>query len=362
VKAAAAVAAKTAEASNAKPDPGGDWGGLPAAVMASRCGAVNNQLTKSADAESVLTIVKEQFEILNGVNAATALHRIAAHLKKNRPDRDRVLRDERFLMLIDAAVEKAPSFNPRSVSDMLWSCATLRYFPPPMLTPLLSQVAVHLETRAFEAQHLSLIVWSLAQLECKPVRLLEQIEELTVKMLGGFNPQNCANILWGFAKLNYKPNALMAPMTAKMSEDSFLSKMKPVEVSDTAFAVAVLGCSEAHGPLLSALATRAEASTQLDRFSSRQLVMLVWSHARLGLRPPQLESWVEAIREAHERQTMLAQDKKNLEAALGRFGEDASWLRPPKEAEEEEEPQPTELELIRERLAREKEAKQGKWE
>ena len=104
------------------------------------------------------------------------------------------------LLLIDAAIERAPKSNPRSVSDTIWSCATLRYLPPRMLTPLLSQVSHNLDKTAFEAQHLSLITWSLAVLECKPVRLLERIEALTVKLLHTFNPQNCANIMWGFAK------------------------------------------------------------------------------------------------------------------------------------------------------------------
>ena len=339
-------------------DPVEDWGGLPAAVLASRCGALNNQLSKAADADTVLALVQDNEAILNSVNVATALHRIASYLKTARAERDRVLRDERFLLLIDAAIERAPKSNPRSVSDTIWSCATLRYLPPRMLTPLLSQVSHHLDKTAFEAQHLSLITWSLAVLECKPVRLLERIEALTVKLLHTFNPQNCANIMWGFAKLNYPPVALLGPMTAKMSDPGFLKRFKPVEVSDAAFAFAVLGSPEAHTPLMGAFATQVEG--QLDRYSSRQLVMLLWSHARVGVRPAQLASWVGEIRMAHERYPLLAQDEKNLRAALGRFEEDATWLDP-LQKESEPEPEPTEIEKIRNKIAADKAAKDGTW-
>ena len=342
-------------------DTAADWGGLPAAMLASRCGAINNQITKAVDAESVLSIVEKHHEILNSVNTATALHRIASYLKKARAERDRVLRDKRFLLLVDQAIERSVKSNARSVSDLMWSCATLRYLPPPMLTPLLSQIAVHLERSTFEAQHLSLIVWAFAVLECKPVRLLEQIEAQSIVQLGAFNQQNCANLLWGFAKLNFKPIKLMAPMTTKLLEANFLQRLKPVEVSDAAFAVAMLGSKESQGELMAAFSSLAQPDTQLDRFSSRQLVMLIWAHARLGLRPVQLGSWLDEIRRAHEVQPLIAQDKKNLEAALGRFGEDAEWLNPPQEGEDEE-PEVSEIEQIRAQIEAEKAAKYGTWQ
>ena len=82
-----------------------------------------------------------------------------------------------------------------------------------MLKPLLTQVAEHLQRSAFEAQHLSLIAWGLAVLECKPVKLLELMEQSTIKQLGAFSTQNCANLLWGFAKLGYQPTALLPRIT-----------------------------------------------------------------------------------------------------------------------------------------------------
>ena len=173
-------------------DPSSDWGGLPAAVAASRSGALNGQLVGAVDAEGVLKLTVANAAQLNSVNIATALHRIAAHLKRSRAQRDRVLRDDRFLALLDATEARASECNPRSVSDILWAFATLQHFPATMLKPLLTQVAVHLEASAFEAQHLALIVWSFAVLELKPVKLLDAIERSALRQLQSLNPQNCA--------------------------------------------------------------------------------------------------------------------------------------------------------------------------
>ena len=82
------------------------------------------------------------------------------------------------------------------------------------------------------------------------MRLLERIEELTLHNLPSFNTQNCANVLWGFAKLNYVPSALLPAISTQLAEVSFLAEMKPVEISDVAFAIALVGSREEHEPLM----------------------------------------------------------------------------------------------------------------
>jgi len=330
-----AAAAKRKKRAPAAADPSADWGGLPAAIVASKCGAINSKLVKSADAETVLKLTVTNAEQLNSVNAATALHRIAGHLKRSRAQRDRVLRDRRFDDLLNTIERLAPRCNPRSVSDILWAFATLQHWPPSMLRPVLTQVAVHLEANAFEAQHLALIVWAFAILELKPVKLLERIESAALGQLKYFNGQNCANLLWGFAKLNYKPLTLLGPMSQRLAEPAFLSAMKPVEITDAAYALAVVGTREAQGELMGAFATRALPDTLLSSFSSRQLVLLTWAFARMSVRPEPLALWVAEIQAAHERQPLLAGDQRNLEVALERFGEDTTWLHPPKEEVDE---------------------------
>lgn len=378
-----------------------DWGGLPAAIAASQSGALNNQLVKATDAEGVLALIAQNGAKLSSVNVATALHRLAGHLKRDRARRDAVLRDSRFLALIDATIELADKLSPRSVSDVMWGCATLQHWPPTMLKPVLTQARTHraapvrrrpratppraaptpgppaAATAAGRLPPPEVRIRGAAPLAhplvlCGPrvqagapaarrsgasrapqrrharpparpvqVRLLEMMEASTVKQLGAFNRQNCANVLWGFAKLNHRPTALMPCMCDRLIEPEFLDGLKPVEVADTAYALSVLGTAESEGPLLEALAARAEPETLLERFSSRQLVTMVGSFARFERRPAQLGSWLEQIERAHARQPLLGVDRKSLEAALGTFGEAAEWLHPPKpEADDEGEKAP----------------------
>lgn len=337
----------------------GDWFGLPGAIKASQYSKINTEFVEADSAEALLRIFDQNRKTLNSVNVATALHHLAKLLKRSRAQRDRVLLDPRFLALIDAVILRAPECNPRSVSDVLWACATMQHWPPTMLKPVLMQMAAHLESGAFEAQHVSLIVWSLASLGCKPTVLLAKLEETAVKRLGYFNMQNRANVLWGFAKLNFKPEQLLPELCDEIRRPEVLLMAKPVEIADISFALASLGYADA--PLLLSLAGRAAPQTMLDKFSSRQLVTLLWSFAKTGVELPAelVEAWVARVREQHSVQPLLAQDKLNCERSLEKLGQDTSWLHPPPaEAEEAEEAsEPSELERIRERIAAEKAAK-----
>jgi len=211
-------------------DVGGPIGALIDAVAASKCGSINQLLVKAHDKESVLGLVTEYSKLMNAVNIATSMHRLASIEKRNRAERDALLRDPRFESLLDAVVKRSEEFTARQTADLLWSCATLRHWPPMLLKPILTRVVHHLERRTFEPHHLSILTWALATLECKPVRLLEAIEKQASTSCSGFNPQNCANLLWGFAKLR-QPTATLLPAVAKcLKSDNMLGECKPVEV------------------------------------------------------------------------------------------------------------------------------------
>lgn len=115
-------------------------GGLPGAIKASKCGAINHQIMQHNDLAKLLEFVHSKRTELNGVNIASAIHRLAVHSKFDRAGRDKVLRDPRFEWLITSATEQAPQLNPRSVSDIIWACATMRHWPPTILKPILTQV------------------------------------------------------------------------------------------------------------------------------------------------------------------------------------------------------------------------------
>lgn len=336
-----------------------DWGGLPGAVKASKAGAINNQMVQAADTDTILRLVVDNYDTLNGVNVATAMHHLARLTKFKRAERDAVLRDPRYLKLLDGAVERVPECHARAIADILWSCGTMTEFPPLLLKPVLTQVAKYLEVGGFEPQHLSIMVWSFATLGVKPVKLLEGIEARALENVKGFNTQNCANILQGAAKLKYPASDLLPAISSMLLQNGLVEQCKPVEVADLAFAVAMLddgaSSTRAQGeapPLLTALAGRARHSSNLAAFSSRQLVTVMWAYAKLDLQPDgaALGEWVAHVQQGHARTPLLAADLRNCDVALTKLGQDTAWLHPEQEGEEEEAAVP-EIDTIREKLA-----------
>merc|ERR1712087_74063 len=275
---------------------------------------------------------------MNAVNMATALHRIAARNKLKRARRDQLLRDERFIELVEMLTQQSSdTFASRSIADLLWSFATLQYWPPTLLLPMLTSIDEQLKRDAFEAQHLSTVVWALAKLQCKPVRLLERIETQAISRLSGMTMQNFANLLWGFATLNYRPLNLIMPFCSELVASGLVATAKPVEVADTAYALAKIAAGEdilykrKFEDILLTLAQRAAPEAALADFSSRQLVILISAFTHLEatavLPAGRLDAWIAAARNAHMAKSLLAADATQLEEALGRIGKDASWIK-----------------------------------
>lgn len=302
----------------------------PQAAEINPCVLINARIKKAKDDEAVLKLVDESDDF-NAINMATALHRLAVMNKRQRARRDALLRDRRFQSLIDSTVERTSEFNSRGVADVLWSCATLQHWPSTLLVPVLTSVSAILDEDMCEAQHLSTMVWALARLECKPVRLLERIEVQAIPRLSSMNVQNCANLLWGFAKLNYRPAKLLPPLSTQLLKPEMLADAKPVEVADLAYALGMLGPSGEHTALLVALGARAAPEAILDAFSSRQVVTLIWAMTKLQatdeLPEGLLDAWVAAVRTAHERTPLLATDARNLERTLLALGRDVEWIK-----------------------------------
>ena len=293
---------------------------------------LHEEIGRAEDNGEVLRLyfLEQNYEGTNAASSvAAALHRLAVINKRRRAGRDALLRDRRFEELVDAVIEHAAEMNARSVADVLWSCATLQHWPATLLKPILTAVVRHLGTGAFEGKHLSTMVWSLARLQCKPVRLLEQMEEQAIPQLPKMEMQNCANLLWGFANLNYPPSKLLPELSTTLLTPGMLSSAKPVEVADCAAALKLIAGPGEHIELLSGLAEQA-AGGCLPRYTSRQLVVLLsaFTHLRAieALLEGQLDAWVDAVRAAHEATPLLAHDSKSLEASLESLGLDASWI------------------------------------
>lgn len=294
--------------------------------------SIMGRLNKARDTNTVLNIVEKEAATMTGVELARALHKLAGNNKRRRASREALMRDRRFDALIDAIVAcPVDELTSHSVADILWSCATLQQLPPRLLMPSLTSVAAQLEAEAFDGPQLARVVWSLARLETKPTKLLVRIEEQAITRFDGMNPQNFANLLWGFAKLNYQPKTLMPHISDALLAPGKIETAKAVEVADLAYALRDLAKPGEIDALLTALALRATPETALRDLSSRQLCKLVDCYATLEatemLPDGLLDAWIGVIKVAHADTPLMARDGASLERALGRLGIDSVWIK-----------------------------------
>ena len=63
------------------------------------------------------------------------------------------------------------------------------------------------------------------------VNLLVAIEDQAKVACAEFNPQNCANLLWGFAKLRQPTATLLPAVMKRLQNEKIFLQCKPVEVS-----------------------------------------------------------------------------------------------------------------------------------
>jgi len=302
----------------------------PAAPPVTPPAAFDVKLTRSKSTKGVLNLVEKNTHALNAANCATALHQLAVINKHQRAGRDALLRDARFEQLLRSMIDRSSELTARSVSDVLWSLATLQHWPSWMLVPVLTVLNSELDKGAFEARHMATATWALGKLETKPVRLLEKIETQVKPQLGALDNTKIAQLMWGFAALKYRPPTLL-PELATVVTDEMIRGALPVEISSLAFAVGEFAQPHENDDLLLTLARGASPDAALPRFSSRQLVTMLDVYAKLDaasqLPSGLLDAWVLAVRTAHEARPLMAQDARTLEAALASLEIDASWVK-----------------------------------
>jgi len=302
---------------------------------------ISRSLAAAKDNEAILSIVDDKFDALNGINAAMALHRLAMINKRQRVSRDALLRDSRYQQrVIPAAIKQHKRFNARSATDVLWSCATLQDWPPELLMPALTAVALNLDKEAYNGGQLCMTVWSLGKLvdlkltTMRPTKLLERIEVQAAARLTEMNIQNVANLMWGFSKMKYFPTEVLKQLPDALKSSGIVDGAKAVEVTDLTFALGEFGevDRKESTELMLALAQRASPDAgQFEQFSSRQLVKLIAAHAKLGMTnklPDGLhDAWISTVKREHSAKPLMARDSDALERVLDGLGIDSSWIK-----------------------------------
>eukprot|EP00873_Tetraselmis_striata_P017633 jgi/Tetstr1/437897/TSEL_026528.t2 len=211
-------------------------------------------------------------------------------------------RDEALLHALAAqSVAVAHQFTPQGISMTVYAFALQRFSHDVLLTSLAEEV-VHRDLADFEPQNFANIIWGFAKLGHDPAPALDCLAREVAERLPSFSGQELFNIVWAFARLRRPPPAPLLEVTAaEMSRR--VGELNCQELANTAWAYARL---DAHQPRLFD-ALYAAAADRLPAFDLQHLVNLLWAlavtgHDAQGMLPKllrELDHRVEGMRPQH---------------------------------------------------------------
>ena len=186
---------------------------------------LNKALCRVRSPDDVLSTVVNFGYNFDGINCATALHRLA----KAGTARERVLRDERLPVLLAYVQAHLAGMDGDALAITIWSCARLGVDPDAFFDEHQEQVLFFAE--GLSAQNLSNALWGYARALQRFPRLRGRLKvgpELK-RQVGAkhmqLNGQELATVAWALAKLDLRPDrallhALQAGARARAPEMS----------------------------------------------------------------------------------------------------------------------------------------------
>mmetsp|Transcript_86790 Transcript_86790/g.201942 ORF Transcript_86790/g.201942 Transcript_86790/m.201942 type:complete len:873 (+) Transcript_86790:133-2751(+) len=290
--------------------------------------AINRQITLAAeqgDVVKLLDTAQAHLQAMNGINLATAFHRVAKLAVRGAGDKqmEQVKQMQTFQDLLGAIVghilghslwhqdktsasEAAGEMPVQCMSIVSWSCATLQIRHKPLLMTIAGITARHLSE--FKPYELSNLLWAYAKLSICPPELLTNVTaRLLSRNEGEFKVQCLSTIAWSFATLKRRNLVVFTSLASELAAHAV--EMKPQEISNTLWAFAKSRCPNTE--LFHVLGTVAAEESMIWQFKPQELSNTAWAFATVGLQHPALFSQVEnvSIRKRHE---MVPQNIANI--------------------------------------------------
>ena len=251
---------------------------------------LQGDLMDASDVEFILTMVEEQEEVFNKVNASTALHRVARLTTQRLPgqlrptmERSTLFGDERFQTLMSMVDRMAGEMSMQGVSNVLWALARLDY---PADEALLEALAARAGSQAASAEpkNLSTTLWALAVLGHKPrSKLLKSISERALAVAHDFRSPDVVNMLWAYARwARYLPPSDRPTPVVQAMLDQAVSTMQsytPYQLANLSWSLAMLDCPPAPRVLEYVLQTVASEPSKLD---GTALTHVLWAYGVMG--------------------------------------------------------------------------------
>jgi len=240
---------------------------------------INRKLTQAANANAfaVLNVVSEELKYMNGVNMATALHRIARHCVKGESGPDAAASPEAL-----KEVQEHPAY-----------AALLQAVEQQAEVALFAQSCGRADESedVLPAQCASIIAWSLACLDIYNERLLSVLAALAVPGLKAFKFYEVTNMLWAYAKLKAggRGSVLIEALAQRLRRRR-LGEYKPHCLTLALWSFAELGVND----MVLADSIASELRREADCLQPQEVCNISWALAH-GFRSPRL---LDTLREA----------------------------------------------------------------
>jgi len=179
-----------------------------------------------------------------------------------------------FESIAEELIVHVAEVKPQEIANSLWAYAKSRCCHGPLFQALGDAAIANSMIWNFKPQELSNSIWAFATVGLHHAELFRQIEEVVIRKRHDLAPQNVANILWAYAKLQIVPSSSLFTLLLTVSS-SKLPQHKPQELSAIIWASAQMcpTCTEFFG-----LAARG-CATRLHEFSPNALANLAKAFA-----------------------------------------------------------------------------------
>jgi hypothetical protein len=186
--------------------------------------------------------------------------------------------------LLGAFVSMLQQATPQSVSNTLWSVATMgQQMPEGQLQQLLDAFVSMLQQAT--PQSISNTIWAVATMGQQVLKgQLQQLLDASISMLQQATPQNVANALWAVATMEQQvPQGQLQQLLDAFS--SMLQQATPQQVSNTMWAVAAM---EQQMPARQLQQLLNAFASMLQQAKSQTVSTMLWACAKLRFLPQQL--------------------------------------------------------------------------
>lgn len=224
-------------------------------------------IVSTDDVEQILAVVRE---LEGAIVISTALHRLGKV-----PVSPQVLRDPRFLMLLDTFKTRLPFFGSRQIANSLHGLGAIFYRGG---GPWVQMVSIQTQRRIheFEPQHVSNTLWACARMQLHEPLMLRVLLHRAIEDIQRFCPLDTSICTWAFATLKYRdPEWLQAVVRARCEFVNF----SPQNMSNFVWGLSTLKFRNDN----MVLAVGREASRKIQDFIPQELSNFSWALATMDL-------------------------------------------------------------------------------